>query len=246
VVPRRAPAGAGRTVVSRFAAISMIFAWMGVVVPDLAFAASDDELVRCESSSRETVRCGADTRGGVVLQRQLSRAGCWYDETWGFDARGIWVSNGCRADFALGRTTAASPGSSETPASGEGITGSDVALGAGAVLVLGAIAAAVLANQNDDNDNNSNDDRYTDRNRRRDDNRDRSYGGGNDPWGRDQVVRCESDGKKERYCKVNTRRGVELYRQHSKARCRYGSSWGYDRKGIWVDEGCRADFLIRG
>jgi hypothetical protein len=223
----------------------MIVAWMGVVVPDVAFAASGDELVRCESSSRETVRCGADTRGGVVLQRQLSRAGCWYDETWGFDARGIWVSNGCRADFALGRTTATSQAYGETPASDEGITGSDVALGAGAVLVLGAIAAAVLANQNND-DNDSNDDRYTDRNRRRDGNRDRSYGGSNDPWGRDQVVRCESDGKKERYCKVNTRRGVELYRQHSKARCRYGSSWGYDRKGIWVDEGCRADFLIRG
>jgi hypothetical protein len=223
----------------------MIVAWMGVVVPDVAFAASGDELVRCESSSRETVRCGADTRGGVVLQRQLSRAGCWYDETWGFDARGIWVSNGCRADFALGRTTATSQAYGETPASDEGITGSDVALGAGAVLVLGAIAAAVLANQNND-DNDSNDDRYTDRNRRRDGNRDRSYGGSKDPWGRDQVVRCESDGKKERYCKVNTRRGVELYRQHSKARCRYGSSWGYDRKGIWVDEGCRADFLIRG
>jgi hypothetical protein len=231
--------------VTRLAAISMIVAWMGVVVPDVAFAASGDELVRCESSSRETVRCGADTRGGVVLQRQLSRAGCWYDETWGFDARGIWVSNGCRADFALGRTTATSQAYGETPASDEGITGSDVALGAGAVLVLGAIAAAVLANQNND-DNDSNDDRYTDRNRRRDGNRDRSYGGSNDPWGRDQVVRCESDGKKERYCKVNTRRGVELYRQHSKARCRYGSSWGYDRKGIWVDEGCRADFLIRG
>ena len=230
---------------SRFAAISMIVAWMGVVVPDVAFAASGDELVRCESSSRETVRCGADTRGGVVLQRQLSRAGCWYDETWGFDARAIWVSNGCRADFALGRTTATSQAYGETPASDEGISGSDVALGAGAVLVLGAIAAAVIANQNNDDDDR-NDDRTSDRDRRRDGNRDRSYGDGNDPWGRDQVVRCESDGKKERYCKVNTRRGVELYRQHSKARCRYGSSWGYDRKGIWVDEGCRADFLIRG
>ena len=243
MIPRRPPAGAGRKVVNqlvnRFAAISMILAWVGIVVPDVSLAASDDELVRCESSARETVRCGADTRGGVVLQRQLSRAGCWYDETWGFDARGIWVSNGCRADFALGRTTAASQAYDETPASDEGITGSDVALGAGAVLVLGAIAAAVLANRNNDdnNDNDSNDGRYTDRNPRR---------AGNDPWGRDQVVRCESSGKQERYCKVNTRRGVELYRQLSKARCRYGSSWGYDRKGIWVDEGCRADFLIRG
>jgi len=238
---------------TRFAAIAMILAWAGFVVPDLGIAASEPELVRCESSARETVRCDADTRGGVVLQRQLSRAGCWYDETWGFDARGIWVSNGCRADFALGEATAALPESGATPASDEGITGSDIALGAGAVLVLGAIAAAVLAGQDDDDDeddrnydryNDRHSDRYDDQKRRRVGNR--SYGGATDPWGRDQIVRCESDGRKQRYCKVDTRRGVELYRQHSKARCRYGSSWGYDRKGIWVDEGCRAEFLIRG
>jgi hypothetical protein len=188
------------------------------------------------------------------LQRQLSRAGCWYDETWGFDAQGIWVSNGCRADFALGETTAATQDHDEAPASDEGITGSDIALGAGAVLVLGAIAAAVIAGSDDDDDRDGDrhdgryddryDDRNDDRNRRR--NRSRSYGDSADPWSRDQIVRCESDGRKQRYCKVDTRRGVELYRQHSKARCRYGSSWGYDRKGIWVDEGCRAEFLIRG
>ncbi len=231
---------------TRFEAMAMILAWIGFVVPDVGFAASDPELVRCESSARETVRCDADTRGGVVLQRQLSRAGCWYDETWGFDARGIWVSNGCRADFALGEATAALPGSGETPASDEGITGSDLAVGAGAVLVLGAIAAAVLAGRDDDDDRD--DDRYDDRydGQSRRGVGVRRYGSNSDPWNRDQIVRCASDGRKQRYCKVDTRRGVELYRQHSKARCRYGSSWGYDRKGIWVDEGCRAEFLIRG
>lgn len=220
---------------TRLAAIAMIFAWLGIVVPDLSFAASDEELVRCESSSRETVRCNADTRGGVVLQRQLSRAGCWYDETWGFDSRGVWVSNGCRADFALGRTTVTPPSPVVTPDAGEGISGSDIAMGAGAALVLGAIAAAVIASNNNDDDRNDyrNDDRNQNQDRR-------------DPWGRDKIVRCESNGKKQSYCRVDARRGVELYRQRSKARCRYGSSWGYDRKGIWVDEGCRADFLIRG
>jgi len=217
---------------TRFAAISMMLAWAGIVVPDLSFAAGDENLVRCESSARETVRCNADTRGGVVLQRQLSRAGCWYDETWGFDSRGVWVSNGCRADFALGRTIATPPSPVEAPDSGAGISGSDIAIGAGAALVLGAIAAAVIASNNNDDD-----DRNDDRNQNRH---------GRDPWGRDKIVRCESNGKQQSYCRVSARRGVELYRQLSKSRCRYGSSWGYDRKGIWVDEGCRADFLIRG
>jgi hypothetical protein len=220
--------------VTRFAAIMMTVAWMGVVVPDVALAANA-QTIRCESSARETVRCKADTRGGVVLQRQLSRAGCWYDETWGFDKNGVWVSNGCRADFTLGRSTASTPpAAAATPkppatsdgVAGTGLSGGEIAAGA---LVIGAIAAAVIASQSNDDD----DDRHEGKRR-------------NDPWGRDQVVRCESSGKKERYCRANTKRGVELYRQLSKARCRYGSSWGYDRKGIWVDEGCRADFLIRG
>jgi hypothetical protein len=240
----------------RSAARVLVLAWTAMLVPDVGSAQSE-KTVRCEAQSRETVRCKADTRGGVVLQRQLSRAGCWYDETWGYDARGIWVSNGCRADFAVGRRTAdlgvsdstpppASPQSGSSDSSdpadgGSGISGKDVAIGAGAALVIGALAYAVLANRGDDDED---DDRYDDR--RYDDERDDGRRSRSDPWGRDQIVRCESEGKKERYCRVDTRRGVELYRQHSKSRCRYGSSWGYDRRGIWVDNGCRADFLIRG
>ena len=26
--------------------------------------------------------------------------------------------------------------------------------------------------------------------------------------------------------------------------CVQGSSWGWDRNGVWVDRGCRADFLV--
>jgi Protein of unknown function (DUF3011) len=233
----------------RFAVACMLCAWAGTVTPRIAWSAADDGLIRCESSARETVRCKADTRSGVTLQRQLSRAGCWYDETWGYDAKAIWVSNGCRADFALGRTpvVGAPSGASDSsaPSGGSGISGTDVAMGAAAVLVVGAIAAAVLSNRGGDNDD---DDHCRHRDRRgrcQDDDYDDDYGS-NDPWRRDQRVRCESQGHKERYCRVDTRRGVELYRQLSEARCRYGSTWGYDRKGIWVDRGCRAEFVIRG
>jgi hypothetical protein len=40
---------------------------------------------------------------GVTLSRQLSDSGCVQGKTWGYDANGIWVSNGCRAEFTLGR-----------------------------------------------------------------------------------------------------------------------------------------------
>jgi Protein of unknown function (DUF3011) len=236
----------------RGAVAAMLCAWAAMVTPRVAWSAAGDSLVRCESSARETVRCKADTRGGVTLQRQLSRAGCWYDETWGYDSKGIWVSNGCRADFALGTKPvvgAPSGSGAAAPSGSSGISGTDVAMGAAAVLVVGAIAAAVLSNRGDDDD-----DEDDDRCRRRDrrgrcldsyDDDDDYYGDG-DPWRRDQRVQCESQGNKERYCRVETRRGVELYRQLSEARCRYGSTWGYDRHGIWVDRGCRAEFVIRG
>ena len=39
-------------------------------------------------------------------------------------------------------------------------------------------------------------------------------------------------------------RQVQLLKQRSDSACRQGYSWGYDRRGIWVDHGCRADFQI--
>ncbi len=47
-------------------------------------------------------------------------------------------------------------------------------------------------------------------------------------------------------CKVNTGQGVRIIRQRSESDCIYNRTWGYDRRGIWVDRGCRADFAIGG
>lgn len=45
-------------------------------------------------------------------------------------------------------------------------------------------------------------------------------------------------------CSIDTRDGVLIVRQRSEADCIYGRTWGYDRQGIWVDRGCRADFEV--
>jgi len=65
------------------------------------------------------------------------------------------------------------------------------------------------------------------------------------PAAKAQTITCSSDNGKRNYCAVNTSGGVTLVRQRSDARCTQGYSWGYDRRGIWVDRGCRADFVVR-
>lgn len=59
------------------------------------------------------------------------------------------------------------------------------------------------------------------------------------------IVSCSSDGGRK-YCTADTSRGVTLGKQRSDARCTQGSTWGYDNRGIWVDRGCRADFIVGG
>jgi hypothetical protein len=60
----------------------------------------------------------------------------------------------------------------------------------------------------------------------------------------DQVITCSSDDGGRHYCAADTRGGVSLGRQHSESPCIQGRTWGYDARGVWVDRGCRADFVL--
>jgi hypothetical protein len=53
---------------------------------------------------------------------------------------------------------------------------------------------------------------------------------------------CSSTNYRYQYCRADTRNAVRLVRQESKTSCVQGSSWGYDGRGIWVDNGCAATF----
>ena len=59
------------------------------------------------------------------------------------------------------------------------------------------------------------------------------------------LLRCESDGHRKT-CVADTHYGVQLTRQLSKSGCIEGKSWGFDNNGVWVDNGCRADFVLSG
>jgi hypothetical protein len=73
-------------------------------------------------------------------------------------------------------------------------------------------------------------------------------GGGGGGWGggSGRTVTCKSEHFQYNRCPVYQGRGkVRLTRQLSDASCVRGSSWGVDRDGIWVNNGCAAEFEIR-
>ena len=143
----------------------------------------NDQVVRCESNDGRNRTCPMDTRGGVQLVRKISKGACIEGRDWGYNRNGVWVADGCRADFR----------------SGGGYNG------------------------------NSGNNGY--------------YGNNGNHHGiGGTVFRCESNDGRTRECAANTRAGVQLVRVISKAPCVQGRTWGYGRNGIWVSQGCRAEF----
>src|SRR5262249_19995582 len=67
-----------------------------------SFSSGDDgQTIRCQSANYQCQQCSADTRDGGRLARELSDTACRRGENWGYDARGIWVDNGCAAEFYI-------------------------------------------------------------------------------------------------------------------------------------------------
>lgn len=67
---------------------------------------------------------------------------------------------------------------------------------------------------------------------------------GRDDWRHARRVVCESDRGRYRECRIPIARGVDLVRQFSRGECQLGVSWGWNRGVVWVDRGCRAEFVV--
>ncbi len=207
-------------------------------------------IIRCESNDGRTREC--TTGGGrVVLERQISSSACIEGRSWGYSRNGIWVSQGCRADFrVVGDYRGDNYGGNHGPdrygndqqvrcESNDGrnrtcpmdtrggvrlirqisrtacIEGRTWGINRVGVWVTDGCRADFRAGGNNYGNN---------------------YGIGG------RVFRCESHDGRTRECAANTRAGVQLVRQLSDAACVQGRSWGYSRNGIWVSNGCRAEF----
>jgi hypothetical protein len=168
------------------------------------------------------------------LKVQHSPHACYQNDTWGYDSSGIWVANGCSATFRIGRKD-------------DGDTAAAVGLG---ILALGVLGA--LADNNDDGYNQPpppppqgydpnypppggypGQGGYPDQDGYPDDNYNDAY-----------VISCDSKKNKYRFCAVPIQNYAQLVHQRSRSACRFNKSWGYDRRGVWVKSGCRADFAI--
>jgi hypothetical protein len=143
-----------------------------------------DVTVQCASQDGRRVSCPAKLEGYTFKDlRKRSDAPCEAGRNWGYTERGVWVDNGCRADFEFEYVSGAPGEQSDTYSS----------------------AAAD-----------------------------------------ERVVECASDDGRREECGADLR-GMRFtdVRQHSRSTCEIGRNFGYNDRGVWVDEGCRGEFRFR-
>jgi hypothetical protein len=59
-----------------------------------------------------------------------------------------------------------------------------------------------------------------------------------------QTVVCTSENGARKYCPAETRGNVQLVKESGDALCVQGTSWGFDTHGVWVNKGCKAEFVV--
>lgn len=209
------------------------------------------QVISCSSDNMRRNYCAADVRGGVQLVKQRSDAPCIFNRTWGYaNGRGIWVDRGCRADFQIGGSGWGGwdNGYNIYCASDNGRRNICPTDTRGGVRVIRQVSGSPC-----DFGRTWGYDRHgiwVDRGCRADFQIGGGGGGGNGGGGWQpggpgvQIVNCSSNDMGRRVCPLDTRGGVRLIRQRSDADCLFNRTWGYDRRGIWVDRGCRADFEV--
>ncbi|MEE7548122.1 DUF3011 domain-containing protein [Xanthomonas sp. Kuri4-1] len=198
-------------------------------------------VVRCESRDMARVHCPMNTDNGVQLVRQLSENTCIRGSEWDADTRGVWVAFGCRAEFAPTRLSATPQMRRVVRCESDGRTNSCPVILRGAPVRLSRQLSAWPCKEG------------------------RSWGvRRNEIWvsrGCDgefevgaedgsgfvdlpRMITCESKSRSRRMCGVTIERGARIGRQLSGTPCVEGQNWGWSRDGVWVNDGCRAQFVV--
>lgn len=71
---------------------------------DASYRSDAQKSVKCESHDGKRNTCDADLRGYRIQDvREISRTDCDIGRNFGYDDRGVWVDEGCRAQFLFTR-----------------------------------------------------------------------------------------------------------------------------------------------
>ena len=199
--------------------------------------------IRCESTDGRQRTCATPWNRTSLLVRQLSNTRCVQGQNWNTSPGRVWVSGGCRAEFAAGGVVG--PGNS-VEVKCESSDGRYRTCGTGlygSITVLRQLSdTRCVLGQNFGLRNGS---VWVDRGCRALFRVDRRGGGGG--WDGDYSVTCSSDNGRYTTCAWDRSRGVpRLIQTLSSSPCREGQSWGWNRnQGLWVNHGCRARFGVR-
>jgi hypothetical protein len=208
--------------------------------------------VRCESRGNGRDQCKIDKDASVVLARHLSSTPCRENQNWGVTPTHIWVSGGCRAEFAVAAAAPVTPGqgnASATPVQlracrieadrrlprysyGDIEAVPDARQGSTAWIRWRAGqtegTCTVAANGRILH--------FT---------MGAGAGGGTGPV---VVMRltCESRQTERKECRIPDGTRIRLVRQTSERPCRLNDTYGRGTGYIWVDKGCRGEFEVTG
>jgi len=225
-----------------------MLSWFALQAPATALAQDDDgygaEVVRCQSHNAEWTHCPMDVGDGVELVRQLSETACVRGSQWGTDRSGVWVTLGCRAEFRARSASSADTGRQvrrvvrcESKGRPESCP---VRLDGAPVRLLRQ--NSVMPCREGHSWGYKRNEIWTTRGCQGD-----FEVGAEDTGAFVDVPRrisCDSKDRRRRFCGASIRVGASLLRQRSGSACELGRSWGWDHSGVWVDEGCRADFSV--
>jgi len=227
--------------------VAGVLLWV-CLLPGIAWAETGyaDQVVRCQSRDMEWVHCDMPVGNGVELVRQLSDNSCVRGSEWGTDRTGVWVTLGCRAEFRS-RGSAASAGGTERKVrrvvrceSNGRPTSCPVILQGAPVRLLRQLGA--MPCREDHSWGVKRNEIWVTRGCQADFEVGAADGSGflNVP----RTLVCESKSRQRRFCGAGISKEARLIKQLSGSACEQGRSWGWDARGVWVDEGCRAEFQV--
>jgi hypothetical protein len=227
--------------------VSLLVCQALVAVAEPAASGASGMRFRCETDSTQQHYCEVDTGEGITLVKQLSQVPCMQGRNWDYDRHGVWVSHRCRAEFVTGKQVPVQQEARGTRVRCESLANrvehcpAETRHGVRLTRLLSTSDCVENLDWGYDETGI-----WTARGCRAEFRV--GFADASSPASsldvQSKKLVCASDDRRWKRCEVTVDNGVDLLRQLSRTRCVKETNWGWDRAGIWVDKGCRAEFGV--